>query len=500
MRNACMFLVVAWAGVAHAGPYDFPTVDAVYQEIDRRWPNLEPNEYQQLIQRADQILHNAQGSPNAEQDRLFGARYQRCQGVFNHVYEAFDQIDDAIGDLTATDRGGTASDADRKLDAALKTLGWAQRDWQVGTNDSCGDASAQWTWRILTQKMTLPLETWMEKVKQLDGLAEQRQKNSKVPSLADLKAAPRATVAATASSLPPKFLDNTQYECGSLDAWQKTVTKLQPAGDLLALPGCSKLDGEEGPASVKALSQAKKLVMELDQLDKGGENDYKAGQMTTRLESLKKILARGVWKSPELDPMAMSFERLYEWETNQMKAVGTRSDISNEMNHFWNDYNQKTGKFSGKHYDLFASNADKCLQLIEKAASDGVDLQRTTVKTPDYKSQITYVEARTICQGAKKGMAAKAKAVAEAAAAEDAKWKSLCGGDKYKLWKAHGEHALSRGGWDQSRPEQACNASVWYSHHGPDSNQVYDCDKYTFEGSKQTGHTTKSTRWHMVCP
>ena len=60
--------------------------------------------------------------------------------------------------------------------------------------------------------------------------------------------------------------------------------------------------------------------------------------------------------------------------------------------------------------------------------------------------------------------------------------------------------ALSRGGWDQSRPEQACKADTWWAHYGPDDNQVYDCEKYTFSGGKQTGHVKKSNRYSMSCP
>src|SRR5262245_15701826 len=135
--------------------------------------------------------------------------------------------------------------------------------------------------------------------------------------------------------------------------------------------------------------------------------------------------------------MAMSFERLAEWEANEMKAIATRDDITNEMNGFWNSYDQKTGEFKSKQYDVFARNADKCLALVDKAHADGVDLASTTVKTPDYKSRITYAKAREICQGAKAGMEARKKADEAAAAAEDKLWKDQCGGDKYKLWKAH---------------------------------------------------------------
>jgi hypothetical protein len=130
-----------------------------------------------------------------------------------------------------------------------------------------------------------------------------------------------------------------------------------------------------------------------------------------------------------------------------------------------------------------------------------VDIDSTMVRNSDNGELVmTYRAALDLCRAARGGMEAKKKADAAAAAAEDLKWKTLCGGDKYALWKQRGEFALSRGGWDRSRPEQACAASVWYAHYGPDDNQVYDCEKYTFAGNKQTGHVKKSNRWSMLCP
>lgn len=503
MRTALMALAIGLLpSVTSANSYDFATAADVFREIDRTFPNLDANEYTRLIDRAGELtpLQGGIGGRGGEIDR-----YRRCYDVWRKVQEAFAHLDAGVAYLTHANN--QASSAAQEFSSAVSTLGYAQRDWHAGAKDSCGerDAQRQFTFRIMSASFTLPIESWMEKAKQLGGLADERQSNGnhKVPSLARIKEAPRATASAVAGSLPPKYVDNPQYVCGSLPAWQKTVSKSSPAGDPTLLPGCAKLDDdEEGGATVQVLSRSKKLVMELADLDKtGGDSDWAVRQMTEKLERLARDLARGVWKTPELDPMAQSFERLHAWETNEMKAIATRRDIGFAINSFSRDFNEKTGKFSGKFYDIYLPNAQKCIDLVQKAQSDGVDVDTTNMVPAVADAPVrTYAAALALCQSAKGGMAAKKKADIEAAAAEDLKWKTLCGGDKYKLWKAHGQYALSRGGWDQSRPEQACKADVWWGHYGPDDNQVYDCDKYTFAGSKQTGHTRKSNRWFMACP
>ncbi len=503
MRAAtCLAVLTVGAAAAHAEDNfygDLKTVDAVFAEIDRRWPDFTQEEYDRLMERASGALrNNAVAEP--ERQRKLRDRYERCKSVFDHVQQAFGQLDEGVQTLLSDDNGAGA-EASGKFETAQRMLGWAVRDWKAGTPDACGDATKPLAHALAGRPATYTIDVWVEKAKQLDGLGEARKPGRPAPSLDGIVQAPRATVAAAAGKLPPKYVDNPQYGCGSLDAWQKTVTRDRPAGDPSLLPGCSKLDDEsEGGATLQVLSRAKKLVARLDAVDHdGSDGDAEVRIMKEKLAELRQALADPAWKSPELDPMAMSFERLLAWETNQMKAMATRKDIHGQLVAFWSYYDPKSGTFKGHFYDLFAANADKCIKMVDDARADGVDAATTTTHTPDRKT-ITYAEARRICASAKAGMAAKKKADQEAAAAEDKKWKEQCGGDKYKLWKAHGEHALTRGGWDQSRPEQACPAEAWYAHHGPDDGGYYDCDKFIFSGNRQTGHEHQRTRWHMVCP
>jgi len=503
MRSAMLIMLLASTATADSAG-KLKEVDGIYKQIDDRWPNLGKDEYNKLIDRADLLLHagadeDVDVMQRSAQYAAFEPRYKRCKTAWDHAQQAFDAIDEGVGMLTSN-RYTAGSDADQKFDEAVRMLGWALRDAKAGTPDSCGDGRS-FTHAVLDEKLTFSLDRWIEKAKQLDGLAEARSPGKPAPARDAITQAPRATVAAAPGLLPAKYIDNPQYGCGSLDAWQKTATRERPAGDPSLLPGCSKLDdASEGGATLQQLSQAKKLVAELDKIDRdGNDSDSDARLMKAKLDELRQVLESPAWKSPELDPLAMSFERLYLWEQNELKAMASRSDIHNQMVPFWQYYDQKSGKFNGHYYDVFASNVEKCLKLVDDAKADGVDLTATVTTTPERKS-ISYLEARKICAAAQKGMAAKKQADAEAAAAEDKKWKEQCGGDKYKLWKAHGEYALSRGGWDQSRPEQACKADVWFAHHGPDDRGYYDCDKYTFSGNKQTAHQTKSTRFHMVCP
>jgi hypothetical protein len=430
---------------------------------------------------------------------------RRCAGVTGRLQDAFRELDDGIRELTKPSDYSTAAAARSHFEGAEGLLQMPLREWHAGAPDSCGDA--QWnngfSHKLLDSDVTYTIERWVEKAKQLRGLADERAQTSRPPAAARILEAPRATVAAAPGQLPAKYVDNPQFGCGSLPAWQKTVTPQAPAGDVKLLPGCSQLDDDrEGGPTLQVLSGAKRLVMKLDEQDHDNANPkYVAGKMQQVLADLETELAKDVWKTPELDPMAHSFERLLAWERNEMLALPSREEIYLHTHAFAQDFDPKTGAFKGKHYDVYAPEAQACIELVETARDGGVDIESTMVINADNRQPfMTYRAALDLCRAARGGMEAKKKADQEAAAAEDGKWKTLCGGDKYALWKQRGEFALSRGGWDRSRPEEACKASVWYAHYGPDDNQVYDCEKYTFSGNKQVGHVKKSNRWFMVCP
>lgn len=474
--------------------------DELLAAMDKAPADVKPEDYTRWH---DEAIRMADDKKRRD---AFDKKQGRCYDAWQKVREGLASMDEGVAQLTSDDNASAAQMAMNQFDNALGSFAVAQRDWKAGTPESCGDAEARrnFTWKVGGTKYIWPVGDWVEKVKQLQGLANERRDNDKIPDAAKIAAAPRASKAAAPGGIAPKYVDNPQYGCGSVEAWAKTVTKERPAGEPKQLPGCLDLDDEkEGGAKVQALTKAKQAAVKFDEENRGEDKEEEVQGMKEYLDRLTRALQGPAWKEADMEGAAGAFETVAAWAKNEHLASATRREIHNTIVNFADQYDAAKDTFSGGHHggvmDHFIDKAQQCVDLIKKAQAAGVDLDRATFEL-DGEKRMTYRTGMKMCSLAKLGAQKRKKADEEAAAAEDAKWKTMCGGDKYEYWKRNGGPSLCRGCWAGASAEEACKKDQWWVYSGPDDNGIYECAKYTYKGNKQVSRVAKSNRWSKVCP